>query len=155
KGTSVNNPLVQIYFSVDPQGFHGLIKDQAQGKISYINPTNDQTSTYYLLDKKGFEQSNFSCRVQQADKQFSANSSPDDLMLRPVDDSTLRTYRLALACTAEYSQFHIQQANLPTTATDQEKKAIVLSAMNTTITRVNSIYENDLAVRLEIIDNND
>lgn len=155
KGTSVNNPLVQIYFSVDSKGFHGLIKDQAHGKITYINPSKDQSRTYYLVDKKGFKATNFSCRVQQDGKHFSADSEGTDLMMRPVDDSTLRTYRLALACSAEYSKFHIEQANLSATATDAEKKETVLSAMNATITRVNSIYENDLAIRLEIIDNND
>ncbi len=154
KGTSVSNPLVQIYFSVDQQGFHGLIKDHAHGKSTYINPAKNQSNTYYLVDKKGFNTTEFSCRVQQDPVSYSTSSTETDLMLRPVDDSTLRTYRLALACSAEYSQFHIEQANL-TTATAEEKRTAVLAAMNTTITRVNSIYENDLAIRLQIIDNND
>lgn len=155
KGTSVNNPLIQIYFSVDPQGFHGLIKDKAKGKVTYINPSKDESDTYYLIDKEGFNTKEFSCRVQQNNKQFSVNTNDEDLMMRPVDDSTLRTYRLALACSAEYAEFHILQADLSPTATDQEKKATVLAAMNTTITRVNSIYENDLAIHLEIIEDND
>lgn len=155
KGTSVSNPLVQIYFSVDTQGFHGLIKDKANGKTTYINPMKDKPDTYYLVNKQGFNATEFSCKVQQDNNIYSATSTQSDLMMRPVDDSTLRTYRLALACSAEYAQFHVNQANLPTTATDQEKKATVLEAMSTTITRVNSIYENDLAIRLEIIDDND
>lgn len=155
KGTSVNNPLIQIYFSIDPKGFHGLIKDKANGKVTYINPSKDQSNTYYLIGKEGFKTKEFSCSVQQNDKGYSLNTNEEGLMMRPVDDSTLRTYRLALACSAEYAAFHIQEANLSPTATDQDKKAAVLAAMNTTITRVNSIYENDLAIHLEIIENND
>lgn len=155
KGTSISNPLVQVYFSVDPQGFHGLIKDKAHGRVTYINPSREQSNTYYLIDKKGFKATNFSCRVHEGDKVFNANSAEPDLMMRPVDDSTLRTYRLALACSAEYSQFHIEQSNLSASATIAQKKSAVLGAISTTITRVNSIYENDLAIRLEIIDNND
>lgn len=153
KGISLSNPLVQIYFSVDSQGFHGLIKDRQRGKTTYINPVKDQSETYYLVDKQNLNNLNFSCRVQ-GDQTLAATAAKSNLMMRPVDDSTLRTYRLALACSAEYAQFHIQQSNL-TTATDTEKKEAVLSAMNTTITRVNSIYENDLAIRLELIDNNE
>src|SRR5690606_16011440 len=36
-----------------------------------------------------------------------------------------------------------------------QKKAAVLSAMNTIMTRVNGIYERDLSLTMQLIDNND
>ncbi len=56
---------------------------------------------------------------------------------------TLRTHRLAMAATGEYTQFH------GGTVADG------LAAINTTMNRVNGIYERDLAVRMELIPNND
>lgn len=56
---------------------------------------------------------------------------------------TLRRHRLAMAATGEYTQFH------GGTVADG------LAAINTTMTRVNGIYERDLAVRMELIPNND
>ena len=56
---------------------------------------------------------------------------------------TLRTYRLALACTGEYATFHGGTTS----------KA--LAAMVTSINRVNEVFEVDLGIRLELITNND
>ena len=47
--------------------------------------------------------------------------------------STLRTYRLALACTGEYASFH------------GGTEVGVLSAMNTSMSRVNGVFEREAA----------
>ncbi|MCT4663601.1 MAG: M12 family metallo-peptidase [Flavobacteriales bacterium] len=60
-----------------------------------------------------------------------------------TNGSFLRSYRLALATTGEYTAFHggtVAQA---------------LAAMTTTMNRVNEIYERDVAVRLVMINNTD
>lgn len=57
-----------------------------------------------------------------------------------------RTYRLALACTEEYSA----AVGGPTPT-----KASVLSAMVTTMNRVNGVFEREFSWRLNIIANND
>ncbi|WCC45211.1 zinc-dependent metalloprotease family protein [Tenacibaculum finnmarkense] len=55
----------------------------------------------------------------------------------------------------EYSQFHLNRQNIADSATDAVKKAVVLSAINTTMTRVNEVYERDLSVRMVLVNNND
>jgi hypothetical protein len=64
---------------------------------------------------------------------------------------------MALACTGEYAQFHLgaSQQNIPDSATEQVKKAAVLSAMNTSMTRINGVFEREVAVKLELVGNND
>ena len=62
---------------------------------------------------------------------------------RADNGTQLRTYRLALACTGEYAQFHGGTV------------ANVLSAMNTSMARVNGIYERDACLTMQIIANND
>ena len=63
--------------------------------------------------------------------------------LGPPYGPTRRNYALALACTGEYGQFHGGTV------------ASVLSAMNTTVNRINSIVEPELAIRLNLVPNND
>ena len=57
--------------------------------------------------------------------------------------STLRTYRLALACTGEYASYH------------GGTTAGVISAMNTSMARVNGVFERDVCIRMVIVDNNE
>src|SRR5690606_38242002 len=75
-------------------------------------------------------------------------------ILLNANDGILRTFRLALACTAQYSIFHLNNQGVPSGATEAVKKAAVLSAMNVTMTRVNGIFERDLSVTMEIIPTN-
>ena len=72
-----------------------------------------------------------------------------------ADDGLLRTFRIAIAATGEYSQYHINDQGINSDASDVVKKAAVLSAMNTTMNRVNGVFEKDLGVRMEIVANND
>ena len=61
-----------------------------------------------------------------------------------VDNGTqLRTYRLALACTGEYASYHGGTVGS------------VLAAMNTSMARVNGIFERDACLTMEIVANND
>src|SRR5690606_39615380 len=61
--------------------------------------------------------------------------------------SQLRTYRLALATTFEYSTYHSQPG--PPNTSD------VLSELNVVVNRVNMVYERDVAVRMVLVNNND
>ncbi len=54
----------------------------------------------------------------------------------------ITTYRLALAATGEYTSFHGNATS-------------ALHAMATTLNRVNAIYQRDLAVRMELVNDND
>ena len=67
----------------------------------------------------------------------------------------LRTFRLALATTGEYSQYQLNRLGISASATTAVKKEAVLSAVNATITRVSGVFENDLGVKFELVADND
>src|SRR5690606_7787240 len=64
-------------------------------------------------------------------------------------------FRLALSCTNQYAQYHINAAGLTGSATEAQKKAAVLAAMNTTLTRLNGVFERDLSLHFNLVANND
>jgi len=71
-----------------------------------------------------------------------------------ANDGKLRTYRMALIGTAEYSQFHLTNQGVGAGETNQTKKTAVLSAMNVSMTRVNGIFERDLGVTMKLVSDN-
>lgn len=150
-GVSTTNKGKTIRISLDDFGFHALVRSEKG--ISYINPVASEKDLYYIAPKSDFKAPMFQCKTgdEVATQQLKGMvGNREDI----VNDGSLRTYRIAIASTGEYSDYHINAAGV-SDGTDQEKKSAVLSAMNTTITRVNEIFERDLAVTLEIVADND
>lgn len=135
-------PLAHIRFDVTPQGFHGMTFSGRHGGI-FIDPYAEQDTQHYIAYyQKDFDKGlAYTCHVEEDETGHAVPA------FRPVElrqgDCMLRTYRLASACTGEYAQFH--GGNI----------AGVIAAFHTTMTRVNGIYERDVAIHLELIDNTD
>ena len=145
-GANTRDASDQIFFDVTEQGFHAIIHAGAQ--TIYIDPlATNQTALYMCYDKKDFilNKKTFPCEVG-SDQSAATDNTP--VASRAEADycgkkTQLRSYRMAVATTGEYSAFH------------GNTKPLVLSAIVTTINRVNSVYERDLAVKLLLIDRND
>ncbi len=148
-GVSEKDSSRKIRFSINQLGFNAVIRDANQA-VQYIEPLTRDNKKYKLFYRDRFDKDGeFLCLTKDDNSVYKALQA-----LKITDDGRLRTYRLALATTGEYSQFHIEDQNAED-KTDEEKKAIVLSAMTTAITQVNAIYENDLAVTMQLVANND
>jgi len=144
-GVGLDDPTAVARFSKSVKGFHAMISS-GNYPMYLIDPYTKDTHTSIAYFKKNGTKSDFECLVSER-KQSLINTAVSSM----VSDGKLRTYRLALIATGEYSQFHL----IGTTATtDAEKKAVVLAAMNTTMTRVNGVFERDLGVTMEIVSNN-
>lgn len=157
KAIDVENKGNNISISIsDIFGLHAMAL-QADGSTFYIdNYTNDLNYVMvYNREDLQSPKSNFNCLVK-ANDEFNDIALLDSFPIQTYSlDNKRRNYRLALACTVEYANFHINRAPVGTPkTTDDAKKNIVLAAMNVTINRVNQIYENELNVHLNIIANN-
>lgn len=141
-GVGIDDPLAKVRFDWTYKGFHAMI--MTPNGWTFIDPyhsnTNEEYITYY---KKDFvTNKSFQCEFDPEIHGVSFKEDPIiNLNTRNVGEQ-LRTYRLALACTGEYAQFHGGTVNS------------VLSAMTTTMNRVNGVYENEVAVRMIIVNNN-
>jgi len=151
-GYEKGNSGSSIRFSVSP--YDGVnVMYYNSGKTAYLDAYTQDKSTYMVYNREdlGPNLEGFICGYKNSEEE-NAVSDPTPQSL--VQDGQFRNYRLALATTMEYSRYHINRAGLSTGTTAQKKEA-VLAAMNTTMTRVNGVYEKTISLTMTMIANND
>lgn len=152
-GKGIDNPSSTIRFDVSPEGFHGMILSTDRPTI-YIDPVSRKEQFYIVFARTDAAnyRTPFQCLTDDAAKvQREVKGMEDTEALRNADDARLRTYRLALASTGEYSTFFLDG----TETSDLQRRGKVLAGMNTAMTRTNGIYERDFGIRMVLIGNND
>lgn len=140
-GESIENPSDVVYFSVSPLGLSSM-EIKADQSAVFIEPYTKNASTYVVYKKsdKKDDLNKFECTTINNAK----NQMGSDVAARPnADDGLLRTFRLALSVTGEYTAYF------------GGTKAQALAAMNNTMTRVNGVFEKDFSARMVLIANND
>ena len=138
-GVGIDNPSATAYFSVSPLGFKSMVLSPDKSAV-FIEPISADLGTYTVYRKSDKAQSltPFECSV------IDEVAPQIDAMARPnADDAVLRTFRLAMSCTGEYTTYF------------GGTKALALAAINNSITRCNGVFEKDFGARLIIIANTD
>ncbi len=143
-GQGIDDPSASLKMDWTEFGFHAQVRSASADKTFYIDPYVQGETTQYisyfkkdLPVKKNLEAGvieeqieNLSGLAQRTDAGFCFGSQ-------------LRTYRLAVACTGEYA-----------VAVGATTVAQALSAITTTVNRVNGIFESELSIRLQLVGNN-
>jgi Metallo-peptidase family M12 len=143
-GQGIDNPTATIRFDITSRGFRAQVI--ASTHTSYIEPfQREDVAHYVVFNKKDYRKQSepFYCGVTGEEFRSVPNILRRNLATNLSSGTNLRTYRLALAATAEYT------AALGGTKLDG------LSGMITTMNRVNGIYERELSVRMVLVGNND
>jgi subtilisin-like proprotein convertase family protein len=149
----IDDRTATLRFSVTNFGLHVMSLSGELGTY-YIDTYTKDLNNYIVYSRNDIQPARqFGCLVQDEQSMIEDHGKLDNQVM--VNDGNLRQYRLALACTIEYSAFHLTAAGTPSGASLATKKSVVLSAMVVSITRVNGIYERDMAVRMNIIANNE
>jgi Metallo-peptidase family M12B Reprolysin-like/SprB repeat/Secretion system C-terminal sorting domain len=139
-GTGVDDPGAYLRFDLSQHGFHAMVLSGRHGDV-FIDPApgGGKEPLYLVYFKKDFKKKeSWQCGVP-------AHTS-SQIPAPPAGKSggcQLKTFRLALACTAEYTAFH------GGTVEDG------LAAINTLLTRVNGIFEKEVSITLQLVPNND
>ena len=145
-GNGIDDTTATVRFDWTPHGFHAMIL--SAGETVYIDPYSQGNVSHYMsYYKNDYKIHGFNPYVKYP----------------PVDDGTmaeeieslvannsvasvgqqLRTYRLAVAATGEYTQFHGGTV------------AGAMAEITTAVNRVTGIYERDMAIRMILVGNND
>jgi subtilisin-like proprotein convertase family protein len=153
-GKGIENPTSIIRLSITPLGLHGMIL-QENGSTNFIDPYSKEDESYIIYSKNNLPLIEpFECKFDEINTNSKPTVSTTSLKAENATDGNLRTYRLAVATTGEYSQFHLTNQNISPLASDTEKKAAVLAAIVVTMTRVNAVFERDVALTMELVANN-
>lgn len=154
-GKGIDNPNAKVRLSLTSLGLHAMIS-QKSGNMLYIDPYTLDKESYIIYKKKSLPATEqFECKVEEFLTTSKIETTGISSKADNANDGILRTFKLAVATTGEYSQFHLDNQGVSATATDAVKKEAVLSAIVVTITRVNEVFERDVAVRMILVANNE
>lgn len=154
RAQGVDDPAATARFGITPYGFHAIVLSPSGAY--YIDPFRHGDAvnhiSYFKVDYPRTAEHNFECLVQgpnaKGSEGLSVESASAFAATRPNGD-TLRTYRLALAATFEYSDFHSDAAPFP------DKAEVMAQGIIPAVNRVTGIYEREVAVHLTLVANND
>ena len=151
-GKQVDNNAIEMKLSKGLDGYHFAVYELGKPSFYIDSYTKDSKKLIaYSKNNLPKKASNFTCEVLDLGAVKTALSFENKI----TNDGLLRTFRLAVATTAEYSQFQLSRLGISASAATAVKKEAVLSAINTTITRISGVFENDLGVKFELVANND
>ena len=141
-GQDVDDKSTTVRFDFTPKGFHAQILSR-QGTL-YVDPFQPGDTDHYIAYRKADHVHGARGRCEVTGAPIgSAEDTVKHLGLKLSSGGTLRTYRLAMAATGEYTAFH------GGTVADG------LAAIVTTVNRVDGIYEREVSVRMVLVANED
>jgi subtilisin-like proprotein convertase family protein len=149
-GTGITDPSLRLRLETGPKGVTAMVF--ASGDSTYlIDPYSPLSSTiyqvYYRKDVIPDPKKPFQCLT---DGTVYGQKSPSAQGRTTAGTcGTLRTYRTAIAASAEYTAYHSLS-----TDSDADKKTKALAAINTAVNRLNQIFESEFSIRLQLVANN-
>ncbi|REC47461.1 reprolysin-like metallopeptidase [Chryseobacterium pennipullorum] len=146
-GIGIDDPSKYLRFSTSPTDMQSMIiKD---GVFQFIEPISMDKETYGVFYKTKEEGGihGFECETKEHDlksiKALEANGKKNlsnvGIASRPTN-TRYRTFRMAMAVTGEYAQYHGGTA------------AGALAAVNNTMTRINGVFEKDFGAHFIVQD---
>ncbi|MEO7976131.1 reprolysin-like metallopeptidase [Flavobacterium sp.] len=139
KGYGLDDRTAKIHFSFSPIGMQTMVIRPNKAS-EFIEKSLENKSQYVLFTSKNSNRLNtpLTCKTPASINKNNNNKTAKSAS----NNQVLKTLRLALSCTGEYAAYF------------GGTKAGALAGMNATMTRVNGIFNKDLAVHLALIANN-
>ena len=142
RGQGIDDPSATVRLDQTPHGFHAMVMSSAGSY--FIDPFSrgdvDTHIVYSRSDLVDPHSAVFSCGVSS---DHGGGNSEGAIESFELSGASLRTYRLVVAATGEYTTYH--------GGTVIDGMAAIVTAIN----RVNQIYEREVAIRMVLVANND
>ncbi|HNJ40342.1 MAG TPA: hypothetical protein PKZ53_07625, partial [Acidobacteriota bacterium] len=146
-GQGIDDPTAMVRFDWTSKGFHAMV--WSAGDRVVIDPEGDGNTdvcvSYSSRDLRRIAESPQCEAVERDTAAIFSNQGTELKTVEPRQSGSLtvgrqlRTFRLALGATGEYTRFHGGTVEAG------------LAAMTTTVNRINGIYSRELAIRLMLI----
>lgn len=143
----IDDPTATARLSLTSLGFHAMVLS-ASGTI-FIDPYRRWDARYALSYDKAEARrpagKAFHCDVKDENPEEAVQEEPPVSLPAAASGTQLRTYRLALAATGEYS--------VAVCAPNPVAVACALDAMVVSMNRVDGVYEREVAIRMVLVAN--
>ena len=133
-GYAIGDKEAKIRFSVSHKGIQSMVVHANHKETTFMQKDSGSKYVLYTRGSNVKRDADFVCSTKSM-----IDTNLGSLTRRVVDDQVLRKYRLAVSASGEYTQHH------------GGSKADALAAINATVTRINEIFETDLAVTFELV----
>ena len=157
KGVNLENKNLSITLTCNSQNITAtLIKGTSIWSLQQLENTN----IYRILDDSEAIGMRINCGTNESNSLSSTNSSAklitgtNNSNQTLIGDNTLRVFRTAIVVTGEYSNYFVNKFNL-NSGSETSKKAAVLGGIVASLNNLNTVFERDLGIRFELIENND
>jgi hypothetical protein len=138
-GKGIDDPYATVRLDITPAGFHAMILTVSD--IIFIDPfAKGDVYNYISYYKRDYNPVGLQFNCELFDDEFKEKSKSD--FRSPLAEGELRTYRIAIATTGEYTAFHGGTVTLG------------LAAVVTALNRVDGVYEKEVSVRMVLVANN-
>ncbi|MGE5944015.1 MAG: reprolysin-like metallopeptidase [Flavobacteriales bacterium] len=142
-GYSLKNPNARIRMSVSHLGIKTMVSYVGKSTV-FMEPTSRNSNQYilYSKDSKINSRDPFECQTIDAlNETLNKNSDISKTTVNEggANNKTLQKFRIAISVTGEYTDY------FGGTVAD------ALAGVNATLTRVNEIFETDMAVTFELV----
>ena len=145
-GQGIDDPTATARFSSSPQGFSSMILSAA-GTVQVDRYAVGDTGNYISYFKSDVERTGeFVCHFRNDVEEFTRLPELLPEATNVVSGTNLRTYRLALAATGEYTSVFRQMSD-----TDAQARARALEQIILIMNRVNGVFEREVAIRMVLI----
>ena len=153
-GKGIDDVTAVARFSITEFGLHNMTMSAGKS-TAFIDPYTEDTQNYIVYNKASLvgDGQTFECLTTEGVHLPSIENDrrTNALFRADTDDKVLRTYRLAQSCNVEYGNIFRGSTADPVAT----QKGRVQAQMAITMTRVNGVYENDLAITMIFVANND
>ncbi|PKB16490.1 reprolysin-like metallopeptidase [Flavobacterium sp. 5] len=138
-GTGITDSNASINLSISPDGVQTMVLRGDSGS-EFIDPLPDNKSIYAVSTSKSRNKGDLPLTCKTVDVALNKELTKKAGQLKS-NNGVFKTMRLALSCTGEYTQYFGGTV------------AKALAGMNATMTRVNGVFNKDLALKLLLIVN--
>src|SRR5699024_1606759 len=146
----VDDPTATMRFSITQFGLHNMTMSGRDGQ-SFVDHYTTDLEDYIIYYKTELpaDKREFACYTEEGHIETPEADFDGKPKTLDTDDTTLRKYRLALSAHKDYGDVFAADSD------EGEEKADIMAQMVIAINRVNEIYERDLGITLEFVENND
>jgi len=144
-GYGIETSGARVRFTVSPQGVQSMLSYPGQPKIFTVPVAKGKNTEYitYQNESRKVMQKRFECLTEEV----AMMGIPRNVtQTRDADDQILRTFRIAISASGDYTEFWDDGNNA-----NGDARADAMAQIASTLNRNNEIYEVDMAINFQLV----